>query len=330
MRVKLTELKRVAKEALVHYGYNDEESETILDVLLYAQLRGNNQGIVKLIGSGIPKDPEAGEISIEKETKLSALINGNKNAGMVVLKKATEMALEKARESGFGIAGTFNTPTSTGAIGYYARKLAEEGFLGFVFAGSPGSVCTYGSYEPVFGTNPLAVAVPSETDPIVLDMATAAMARYGLVEAKTAGEPIPDNTAYDSKGNLTTDPAKAMEGALLPFDRSYKGAGLSMIIEVLTGPLVAASFAGIDGVWGNRGNLVFAIDPGLLIDKAEFKKNASKLVQKVKSTKKLSGVEEIYAPGERGGRLTQERLESGEIEIEDNLYTELKKVIGEK
>ena len=330
MRVKLTELKRVAKEALVHYGYNDEESETILDVLLYAQLRGNNQGIVKLIGSGIPKDPEAGEISIEKETKLSALINGNKNAGMVVLKKATEMALEKARESGFGIAGTFNTPTSTGAIGYYARKLAEEGFLGFVFAGSPGSVCTYGSYEPVFGTNPLAVAVPSETDPIVLDMATAAMAWYGLVEAKTAGEPIPDNTAYDSEGNLTTDPAKAMEGALLPFDRSYKGAGLSMIIEVLTGPLVAASFAGIGGVWGNRGNLVFAIDPGLLIDKAEFKKNASKLVQKVKSTKKLSGVEEIYAPGERGGRLTQERLESGEIEIEDNLYTELKKVIGEK
>lgn len=329
MKVKLTELERVTKKALLHYGHNDEEAEIILDVLLYAQLRGNNQGIVKLIGRGMPKDPEAGEISIARETKLSALVDGNKNTGMVVLKKAADMALEKAREHGFGLAGTFNTHTSTGAIGYFARKLAEEGFLGFVFAGSPGTVSTYGSYEAIFSTNPIAVGVPTEADPVVLDMATSAMAWYGLIEAKTAGKSIPDNTAYDSEGNLTTDPAKAMEGALLSFDRSYKGAGLSMIVEVLTGPLVTAAFVGIGDVWGNWGNLVFAIDPGLLIDKEEFKKNVSQLVEKVKSAKKLPGVEEILVPGERGDRLTQQRLESEEIEIEDNLYTELKKVIGE-
>jgi LDH2 family malate/lactate/ureidoglycolate dehydrogenase len=330
MRVTLTELKRVAKKALLHYGHDEEESKIILDVLLYAQLRGNNQGIVKLIGRGMPKDPQAGEIRVVKETKLSALIDGNKNTGMVVLNKATEIALEKARAHGFGIAGTFNTHTSTGAIGYYARKLAEEGLLGFVFAGSPGSVCPYGSYERIFGTNPLAVGVPSETDPIVFDMATAAIAWYGLVEAKAAGESIPPRTAYDSQGNPTTDPAKAMEGAILPFDRSYKGAGLSTIIEVLTGPLVTASFVGIGDAWGNWGNLVFAIDPGLLTDGETFKKDVSKLIEKVKSTKKLPGVGEIYVPGERGNKLTQERLTSGEIEIEDNLYMELEKVVGER
>lgn len=330
MRVALTELRRVARTALLHYGYNDEESETILDVLLYAQLRGNNQGIAKLIGRGMPKDPAAGQISIEKETKLSALINGNKNPGMVVLKKATQIALDKAQEHGFGIAGTFNTHTSTGAIGYYARKLAERGFIGFVFAGSPASVCTYGSYERVFGTNPIAVGLPSETDPVVLDMATAAMAWYGLVEAKAAGKPIPDHTAYDSQGHLTTDPAEAMEGAVLPFDRSYKGAGLSMIIEMLTGPLVTASFVGIGDARGNWGNLVFAIDPELLTDGQAFKKNVSKLVERVQSTKKLPGVKEILVPGERGDKLTRQRLGVGEMEIEDNLYMELKKVIGEK
>jgi L-2-hydroxycarboxylate dehydrogenase (NAD+) len=329
MKITLSELKRVVRQALVHYGYDEEESQTILEVLMYAQLRGNNQGVVKLIGQGIPKDPQAGGIEVVKETRLSALINGNRNHGMIVLGKAVEITLEKAKENGFGVVGTFRTNTSTGAIGYFARKLAEEGFIGFVFAGARPAVCPHGSYEPVFGTNPLAIGLPGEAGPVVLDMATAAIAYYGLVEAKTVGRSIPNNVAYDREGNLTTDPTKAMEGAILPFDRSYKGSGLSMMVEILTGPLVQASFAGLGDVNGNWGNLVFAIDPGLLVEKDEFKKNVTKLVEKVKSAKKLSGFDEIYIPGEKGDRLTRERLDCGEIELEDGLYAELRKVIGE-
>jgi len=329
MKVKLTELRRVTEKAILHYGYNKEESEIILDVLLYAQLRGNNQGIVKLIGGGIPKDPQAGEIETVRETKLSALINGNWNHGMVVLKKAVDAVLERARQHGFGIVGTFNTNTSTGAIGYFARRLAEEDLVSFVFAGSPPIVCVHGSYEPIFGTNPVAIGLPSDGDPVVLDMATAAMAWYGLVEAKTAGRSIPNDVAYDNMGNLTTDPSQALEGAIRPFDRGYKGAGLSTIFEILTGPLVAASFAGIGEVRRNSGNLVFAIDPELLVDRSEFKESVSSLVQRVKRTKKLPGVDAIYVPGERGDNLTRGVLQSGEIDIEDNLYAELKRVVGE-
>ena len=271
MKVKLSELKEVTEKALSYYGYTDEESEIIMDVMLYAQIRGNNQGIVKLIGAGMPKNPEAGEIEIKRETKLSALIDGKKNPGMVIMKKAMEVCLDKAREQGFGIVGTFNTNSSTGAIGYYAKKIAEAGFIGFVFSGSPEAVCTYGSYQPIFATNPIAISVPTETEPVVLDMATSAMSWYGLVEAKTAGKSIPNDVAYDSEGKPTTDPEKALKGALLPFDRSYKGAGLSMIVEILTGPLVSAAFATIGDTKGNWGNLVFAIDPELLVDKKEFK-----------------------------------------------------------
>jgi LDH2 family malate/lactate/ureidoglycolate dehydrogenase len=329
MKVKLEELRRVTKKALQHYGHDDRDAKVIQDVLLYAQLRDNNQGIVKLIGRGLPRDPEAGNIRIVTETPLSALVNGNKNAGIVVLQRAADIALSKAKEQGFSIVGTFNTYTSTGAIGYFARRLAAEDLIAFVFAGSPPSVSTFGSFERTFGTNPLAVGVPTESEPVVLDMATAAMAWYGLVEAKAAGEPIPDLTAYDDLGQLTTDPAKAMEGAILPFDRSHKGAGLSMIIEILTGPLVAASFAGAGDALSNWGNLVFAIDPALLVDVERFKRDVSHLVGWTKSAKKLSGVEEIYVPGERGDRLTAERNESGEIEIEENLYIELLRIVGQ-
>ena len=326
MKIKLSELDVLAVKALQKYGYDVQEIAVIKEILMYAQLRGNNQGLVKLIGRGIPKSPDAKPIEIVRDTKLSALLKVNNNMGMIVFKKAMEMAVAKAKKHGFGMVGTNNTSSSTGAIGYYAHGIAKQGYISFVFAGSPETVNTYGSYEPIFGTNPLAIGVPTTKDPIVLDMATASMAYYGLIEAKTAGKKIPHDIAYDSEGNLTDDPAKAMDGALRPFDKNYKSAGLSFMVEVLTGPLVGASFTGIGDTAKNWGNLIVALDPELLTDKEQFKKNVSVMAQKVKATKKLLGVKEIFVPGERGDRLTKERMASGTIDIEDNLYHELQKV----
>lgn len=328
MKVSVTELRTIVDKALRYYGYPDDEAATIGDVLMYAQLRGNNQGIVKLIGAGLPHNPDAGDITTERETKLSARINGNHNAGMVVLAHATKIALEKASAHGFGMVGTNHTSTSTGAIGYYARTIAEAGFIGFVYAGSPETVAAHGSFEPIFGTNPLAVGVPTSGEPLVFDMTTAAMAYYGLIEAKTAGRTIPADAAFDANGKATTDPAAAMDGALRPFDRGHRGSGLSMIVEILTGPLVAASFTGIGDTTSSWGNLVFAMDPELLVDRAEFTEQVTQLINAVKKTKRMDGVAEIFVPGERGDRLAQTRISANEIEIEDNLYTKLQEVIS--
>src|SRR3989344_2232186 len=237
MKVGFDTLKELTKKAILNYGYSEKETKVILEILLYAQLRGNNQGIVKLIGKGIPKAEDAGKIEVEKDTKLSALINGSKNHAMVVVNKAVDMAIQKAKEHGIGIVGVNHINTSSGALGYYAKRIAKEGLIGFVFAGSSETVATEGSYEPIFGTNPLAIGVPTSKDPLVLDMATAAMAYFGVIEANTAGRSLPGGIAYDEKGNLTTDPAKVLDnGALRTFDKGHKGAGLSMMVQILTGP----------------------------------------------------------------------------------------------
>ncbi|MEN6623706.1 MAG: Ldh family oxidoreductase [Smithella sp.] len=326
MRISVKELEDLTSRAIQSYGYHDKEIHVIMDVLLYAQMRNNNQGVVKLIDKGIPRDPQAGQIVIEKETSLSARINGNKNHAMIVVSRAVDIVLEKARAHGFAIAGTYNTNTSSGAIGYYASRLAREGFIGFTFSRSPERVAVYGSYEPVFGTDPLAIAIPTESDPVVLDMSTAATSYFGLVEAVTAGKDIPADFAYDVEGLPTTDPQKAIAGAIRSFDRSYKGSGLAMICEILAGPFVGAAFCGIGNSKGNWGHLIFAIDPDLITSRQELVKNASAMISKVKSTKKLPGVEEIFVPGEKENRLARERQESGMIDIEDNLLAALRKV----
>ena len=324
MKIKVTVLNSLVKKTLKKYGYNPKEVKIISEILMYAQLRGNNQGIVKLTGAGLPKDTRAGDMKITKETKLSALIDGNHNQGMVAMKYAMNLALKKAKKYGFGITGIFNTASSTGAIGYYSNEIAKLGYMGFVFAGSPETVNAHGSYEPIFGTNPLAIGIPTQGEPIVLDMATASMAWFGLKEAATAGRSIPEGIAYDAEGNITTDPSKAMDGAIRPFDRGYKGAGLAMMVQILAGPLTNSSFCGIGDTKNSWGNLIYIIDPSLLVDKEEFKKNVSQMVEKVKATKRLEGVEEIFVPGEKGNRLAQKRSEENLIEVEDNLLRQLK------
>ncbi|MFN8375321.1 MAG: Ldh family oxidoreductase [Anaerolineae bacterium] len=323
MKVPLNELKQTTLAVLARSGYPPDEAQTILDVLMYAQLRGNNQGVVKLIGAGMPRSKEAQPIKTVKETKLSALLDGGRNSGMVAMKHAVQLALTKTREHGFGIIGTHNTKSSTGAIGYYANWIAQEGFIGFIFSGSAEYVAMHGSYQPLFGTNPLAIGLPTNGAPLVFDMATSAIAWFGLVEAKTAGRAIPADVAYDAQGSATTDPAAALGGAIRTFG-GYKGAALSLIVEILTHELVETKH-NADGKKDDWGNLVFVIDPELLTDSASFRERVDALLQRAKASKKLPGVDEILIPGERGNRFLDEITRTGLVEIEEKLWTELQK-----
>lgn len=328
MKISIEELRELTVGALRSQGYDEDEVPVITEILLYAQLRGNNQGVVKLIGKGMPKDPGVKEIEIEKETHLSVRLNGNQNQAMLVVNRAMEIVLEKAGKSGFAMAGTNNTSTSSGAIGYFARKIADAGFIGFVFSRAPERVAAYGSYRPVFGTNPIAVALPAKPDPVILDMSTASMSFYGVVEAQTAGRQLPEGVGYDSGGNPSTDPAAVVDGALTSFDGGFKGSALAMVVEALAGALVGASFSGRQDSRKNWGHLLFAVDPELLGDRNEFESNLAHLISSVKKSARLPGIEAIPVPGERGDAILKKITASGEIEIEDKLLEGLRKAAG--
>jgi LDH2 family malate/lactate/ureidoglycolate dehydrogenase len=96
------------------------------------------------------------------------------------------------------------------------------------------------------------------------------------------------------------------------------------MVQILTGPLTSSSFCGIGDTANSWGNLIYVIDPGLLVDKSEFAKQVSQMVAKVKSTKKLQGVDEIFVPGEKGNLLTKKHVNEDLIEVEDNLLKELR------
>ncbi|OGC49534.1 hypothetical protein A3F07_04670 [candidate division WWE3 bacterium RIFCSPHIGHO2_12_FULL_38_15] len=325
MKIKIIFLERLIKKALKKYGYTPKEIKTIKNILQYAQLRGNNQGIVKLIGKGIPRRVEGQPPKIIKQSKVSALVDGNKTHAMVVMDYLTDLAIKKAKKSGVGIAGSNNTEESTGAIGYYVNKITQFGYIGIAFSASPfQTTAPFGSNEARFCTNPFAFGIPTSTDPIILDMTTSTMAYYGLIEAKIAGKEVPEDIGYDSKGNPTTNPAEIMSGALKTM-AGHKGSGLALVVQIMAGAFVGADSFNDES--DNSGNLVIAIDPEIFIPAEEFKNNVSDIIRKVKSARKIEGVKEIMFPGEKGNKLTKERAESGEIDIEENLLKQLKEIV---
>jgi len=231
--------------------------------------------------------------------------------------------IRKAKEHGFAIVGVHNTFSSNGAQAYYAERIAKEDLIGIVLSRSPGSVAVFDGIDPMFGTNPIGFSFPTNDEPLVFDMATSAMTWYGLILAKARGEKIPENMAIDKNGELTTDPAEAMNGALLPFDRGYKGAGLGIVVEIMAGPLVAAAYCDNKTFTEEWGSTFIAIDPGLLVDIETFKANCSDLIAKVKASRKREGDDEIRLPGERARAALKEAEASGMVEVEEAVLKEL-------
>lgn len=324
MKVTIKELQTYVSKALSKQGFSSKESKIISGILLYAQFRGNNQGIVKLIGTGIPQRPQARPPKIVKETAVSALFDGRRTHAMLVMDKMADTAISKAKKAGIGIVGNFNTDESTGALGYYVTKIAKKGLIGIAYASAPfQTTAPYGSTEARYCTNPMAYGIPTEDEPIILDMSTSAMAYYGLIQAKTAKKKVSKDVGFDKKGSITDDPAEIMSGAIKTFG-GHKGSGLALVVQIFAGALVRADSFNNDS--DNAGNLIMAIDPNILTPKKVFTKEVSSIIKRVKSARKEKGVNEILIPGERGNKFNNSVIKTGKIEIEDNLYQELQNV----
>ena len=97
-----------------------ERQHWTLQVLLYAQLRDNTNNMVKVVTNDLKRAPDARAPHVERETKVSAVINGGRTAGIVVMSQAMTVLLEKSRRNGVGIVGTNHTCTGSGAIGWVA------------------------------------------------------------------------------------------------------------------------------------------------------------------------------------------------------------------
>ncbi len=329
MRVKIKDLTELSEKIIQKWGFSDEEAKFITENFIDGELTGKKtHGLVRLLwmkkqldGEKISNKKE--ELEIVKETPVSILVDGKNKPGVYVINKALEFGLEKVKKSGMVAVGCTNTAPVSGMIGSYARKAAEQNLIFIGFNNSSGGLVPHGATKELWGTNPMTVGIPTNNFSVILDMASSKITWGGLLLAKAEGKKLPGNVAVDKDGNITTDPNLAVEGGLLTF-AEHKGSGLAFIVELLGGALTKSRVGtAIKGGWGS---FFILIDPALFRDVKEFKNEVETAIKELKSLPKAKGVEEIFYPGEQSQKLREENLKTGEIEISDDLYSQIKEL----
>ena len=331
MKVKLQELKEKVSKGVEKLGYTGEDAQAIIDTLLYAELRGNNQGIPKIATGGVPKAQDVEEFKIAKKNKCGILLSGGHP--MPSTFKAATMAVELAKEHGVGIVGVNHTHASSGAIGYFARQISKAGFIGYISVGNGDfdAVAPHNSSQGLLGTNPFAYSFPYQGGEVVFDTATAAIAYFGVVEAMLKGEPLPEGLCVNAQGEDTTDPKEVMgggegedvKGAIKTF-AGHKGFGLSLFVQLMGSAFTRSGIVGSNEEDGS-GTFVLAIDPTLLAGDEYFPR-ANNLVKLMKSAKPIEGAE-VALPGELGDRKARQAEETGELDIAQGVWDELCKFV---
>lgn len=202
-----------------------------------------------------------------------------------------------------------------GALGIHVLEAAEAGCFALMGQRTPPALALPGFGAAAIGHNPVAFACPvGDGDPIVFDMACSVAARGHILLAARDGRPIPDDWAVDADGQPTTDPARALKGALRPAGH-YKGVGIAMMIECLAGAFAATADSLIaacqplsaTGVSGRQSGFLWVARPGAFTQREAFEAYMGHWVAHYRD----AAGEQAHLPGERGARGEREAERDG-------------------
>lgn len=267
-------------------------------------------------------------LAVEQDSPTTAVLGGNWGFGFVMTEQAMALGIEKAREH--GVAGiVIRQQGHVGRLGAYAAMAAANDMIAIITADSgrgPKSVAPFGGRSRRLGTNPICFAIPSDLPgPVVLDMATSAVAVGKLAVARSRGEELPPGWVVDKEGNPATDPASYYDGgAILPLgaDQGHKGFGLSFVVEALCGLLTGLGYGVAADGRHNDGNFIGLFHVERFRDVQSFKDEVAEFVDYIKSSPRMSGFDEIFYPGEIEYRTAEARRRDG-IEIEEATWRRL-------
>jgi len=313
-------------------GVPIDDARLLADGLVQANLCGmDGHGLfflstyVRRLESGLIA--KQGKVRAIKEGPAFALLDGGNLLGHVSAWKAMEAAIARANQAGVGMI-TLCNGNHSGMMARYTLHAAEAGCVGIATTNTPPLMAPWGGFLPFLGTNPISIAVPAgEEPPVVLDMATSAVARSKILVANTAGARIPSDWALDENGRPTEDPQTALKGTMAPM-AGHTGCGLALLIAVLSGILGGAgSGPEVGDVFRfdrgpqNVGHFFQAIALDRLGEADRIRRRMDALIRRLRAQPPAAGIDRIRVPGEveretietrrrRGIPLAKELLES--------------------
>jgi 3-dehydro-L-gulonate 2-dehydrogenase len=237
LRIPYPELKSKFEQILLKQGLPASQARTCAEIFAINTLEGvYSHGVnrfpkfVEYLKAGYVKaDSQA--VCIQKARGLEQW-DGQSGPGPVNAMVCVERTMELAREYGMGCVTLANTNHWLRG-GTYGWKAAKAGFAYIAWSNTIANMPAWGAMDRKLGNNPIIIAVPHGEEAIVLDMALSQYSFGAMEIKKQKNEKLPLPGGYDKQGNLTTDPAAIME-SWRPLPIGYwKGAGLSLLLDIL-------------------------------------------------------------------------------------------------
>jgi L-2-hydroxycarboxylate dehydrogenase (NAD+) len=286
--------------------------------------------------SEIVGDIEKWDMSKVRKVKIAAelpsmiKINCNELPPSLKVKFVHDTLEKKAKATGIAIAAIVNcTPMHT--MHFWTQGLAKRNLFGLAsFNGGPLTTVPFNGTKGIMGTNPLTYAFPTEEDMVAVDFATSQIPYFEIMQAKKLHKKIPEGTAVDQKGNMTTDPNKAIDKDeitnLLPMGGGYKGYALNYLLEIMTGSMIGSHLANeMTGNWYHeRGGFVMAINISAMNSLFSFRSSVSGFNSIIRKQKPKKG-EKVIVPGDNNLERYAERRKH--FEIDNDIVKRLNKLM---
>src|SRR3954469_1449734 len=199
MQLSVSDATELAVRALTRAGMTSENARVVADHLVDANLCGHEFSSlprVLAIADELSRKPPPDEIRVVREDRCSAVIDGGDNVAYVVSLVAIDKAIEICRRNGVAVVAANNTWFS-GRLAYYVERAARQGFVALHTTNTTARVAPHGGIDRLMGTNPFAIAFPSEDDPLVIDVGTSSTTWGDVLLARAKGEPLAQGLAVD-------------------------------------------------------------------------------------------------------------------------------------
>jgi L-2-hydroxycarboxylate dehydrogenase (NAD+) len=332
--VPVEEIRKLAEGILVANGVPADHARTQASLFIEAEMRAiPSHGLLRLrrvverIHAGLTQPVTRGKQEWTARNFLA--VNGECGLGPVIAMAALDTIIPRAREDGIAIAAIRNT-NHLGALAYYAEHVASLGLTCIALTISEALVHPYGGRKAMIGTNPIAIGVPADPTPMVLDMATGLVSMGKIHDHANRGAPIPLGWALDEKGDPTTDASAAKKGAIAPFGGA-KGYALGLAFEVLVASLAASAIGTdvkgtLDSVnVSNKGDLFIVIAPPHADAAREL---VSGYLDEIRAASPADPEHPVLAPGDRAHKVRAQSEKRG-VYLDDGLWADLQELASE-
>jgi LDH2 family malate/lactate/ureidoglycolate dehydrogenase len=330
-------LARFTEAAFRAMGVGAEAARLTAHALVYSELRfhpGQGQGVRRLrayrdrIAGGVI-DPSAA-FEIVKESPALALVDAHNGLGSVTGIKAMRLAVAKAKACGVGQV-IVRGGTHYGSSAVHAHEAVDAGCIGIAFTNAGPEMAAWGGATPMVGTNPWAIGAPGGRGfPVILDIALTTAGKGMMRWHEREGLTMPLDWALTPDGRETDDPAAAMQGALLGIGQ-YKGYGLSLMTDVMTGVLSGGAFGRAPYSDPKRQDVAhsfLALDVDWFMPLADFRDRMGRLIDDIRTSRLRPGFEAVLVPGELEHKRETEKRQRG-VPIDRAVHDDLRDLAGE-